>query len=436
MFAFLNHDVLVARLCPGFYYFLTYCVTSVFATQLLDYSSGHPPDPLEVRAHRVPACLSYFLLFTYVMMFLVGFVWALTWPILSVRFLFHGRIVVGESRLSVADIVLKLATAHQTLVPAAAVVLFVLVVPLLHICLSVHNRLTEGDLHAPRWALDLAIYLWEWSMLDVFALALFTSLFAFNSFDLIRANAPWGFYCVLMGGMSAFDLAKAFLPSVLVQGPAAVRYSPVPSTDRLGEGESSDVEGGTPRSAEQRRKASSVVEGGAVVNVGFFSAVVELFRTLGPTFFLLKALSWGIFFLIWYLNSGAQPLDLKGINDSLNVGLPHFITTSLQTNLPDLLGNCSAVSSPLAPGQCQDTGPLYHSQSALEITANYLGGLRSIEVKSLNMTVPSKGALSLVVAGSFKELYLSLFIGQCITPNNLLKAKGEKCDTLWDRIHR
>ncbi|EER07561.1 conserved hypothetical protein, partial [Perkinsus marinus ATCC 50983] len=222
--AFLNHNVIEAHYRSGFYYFTLYCVASIAATQLLDSSSDSvfaPPNPVGPRRELdypevLVTTVDLILLYMTISMFVVGFVWSLGWPILSVRFLFREKIVVAENSLSLHDMSRNLMESGH-LLPAVLLLLFVVFLPICHITMVavLKTGCLPRQVSGRVCAQSAAQWMWEWSQLDVFALALFITLFVFNAFSLLRAVAPWGFYCVLMAAMSGFELAKHDLPPML-----------------------------------------------------------------------------------------------------------------------------------------------------------------------------------------------------------------------------
>ncbi|KAF4695006.1 hypothetical protein FOZ60_006129 [Perkinsus olseni] len=374
--AFLNHNVIEAHYRSGFYYFTLYCMASIAATQLLDSSSDSvfaPPQSYLI------------LLYMTVSMFVVGFVWALGWPILS--------------------------------------------------------------------------WMWEWSQLDVFALALFITLFVFNAFSLLRAVAPWGFYCVLMAAMSGFELAKHDLPPMLRTAQHDLLEMAEIDEDIC---EGASVESGviikhrrdhSSSSFSEERLRSRVDSVASTVTIAksrrlgsCCRGLVRIVQKLGLPFFVLKAIGWIVFFVIWWVNSGNASLDLAGVNETLKENAP-LVTSGLRDFLPNMVGQCPG-ELPQA-GICRDVGPLYHDKSAvMEVLARWLSGLRSVSVEGLSLVVPGESELEMSIAGSFDELSMSLYIGQCITPDNLFRStndtadgnngtKLEKpiCSALWDKVY-
>ncbi|KAF4661686.1 hypothetical protein FOZ61_003020 [Perkinsus olseni] len=464
--AFLNHNVIEAHYRSGFYYFTLYCMASIAATQLLDSSSDSvfaPPNPVGPRRDLedpevVVTTIDLVLLYMTVSMFVVGFVWALGWPILSVRFLFRQKIVVAENSLSLHDMSRSMMDSGH-LLPTVLLVLFVVCLPMCHITTVAVLKAGCLPKQVGRVSGQLAQWMWEWSQLDVFALALFITLFVFNAFSLLRAVAPWGFYCVLMAAMSGFELAKHDLPPMLRTAQHDLLKMAEIDEDIC---EGASVVSGviikhrrdhSSSSFSEERLRSRVDSVASTVTIAksrrlgsCCRGLVRIVQKLGLPFFVLKAIGWIVFFVIWWVNSGNASLDLAGVNETLKENAP-LVTSGLRDFLPNMVGQC--------PGElpqadiCRDVGPLYHDKSAvMEVLARWLSGLRSVSVEELSLVVPGESELEMSIAGSFDELSMSLYIGQCITPDNLFRStndtadgnngtKLEKpiCSALWDKVY-
>lgn len=88
----------------------------------------------------------------------------------------------------------------------------------------------------------------------------------------------------------------------------------------------------------------------------------------------------------------------------------------------------------------------------MEVMSRWLSGLRSVTVEELSLGVPRESELEMSIAGSFDELSMSLYIGQCITPDNLFRSTNDTmetndgngtkkkfgkpiCSALWDKVY-
>ena len=384
--AFLNNTFIQAQLLPGFYCFLMYCVFSVLGIQFLD------TNPHYIEAHRSASALDRFFLVWNTLMFTAGFIWSLALPVLTVRYVFQSKIVFAESSLSLLGVIKSINASGNS--PVAALFLIL-------VCLAPIIRFWRGFQLLWRGGKIRANF-GDWAQLDVFALALTTSIFIFNSFDaILRATVPWGFYSTLMAGMSFWEISSKLAPPFITPG---YNYLPVVSRDS----ESSDAEDG-PNPPERSHSGLSS-----------FGVVLRVVQGLGLPFFILKAAGWAIFFAVWYLNSSRSPLNLREINSTLTSNLP-LVTVALADVVPNQVGG----------------GKLYYEKgTATEVLARYLDGLKTVKV--LNMEIESsKGDLVMRVSGSFDKIQLSLFIGQCLTPDNFFREKQDipVCDQVFDSLH-
>ncbi|KAF4676399.1 hypothetical protein FOL47_006313 [Perkinsus chesapeaki] len=467
--AFLNHNVIEAHYRSGFYYFTVYCMASIAATQLLDSSSNSafaPPSPVCDR-HReqvegspsaAASTVDLVLLYMTVAMFVVGFVWALGWPILSVRFVFRQKIVVAENSLSLHDMSRSMMDAGH-LLPTVLLVVLVVWLPLCHITMVALLKAGCLPPQVGRVCAQLAQWMWEWSQLDVFALALFITLFAFNAFGLLRALAPWGFYCVLMAAMSGFELAKHDLPPILRTADHELVEVTEVDEDIIEDHTATttgaikhrrDHSGSSFSEERLRSRMDSVASTVTIAKSRRLGdccrGLVRVIQKLGLPFFVLKAIGWIVFFVIWWMNSGNASLNLAGVNETLKDNVP-LVTNGLRDFLPDMVGQCPQHLP--STDVCRDVGPLYHDKSAMmEVLARWLSGLRSVSVDELSLVVPDEGELEMSITGSFAELSLSLYIGQCITPDNLFRTTNTTtssrngstlvepvCSALWDKVY-
>lgn len=239
----------------------------------------------------------------------------------------------------------------------------------------------------------------DWAQLDVFALALTTSVFIFNSFGtILRATVPWGFYSTLMAGMAFWEVSSKMSPPFI---------TPNSNYEAVERHEGEDLE-------------DSVEEDDLFSEVTLFGNFFKLVRGLGVPFFLLKAAGWAVFFAVWYSNSSRSPLNLYEINSTLRSNLP-LVTAALSEAVPDSIGG----------------GKLHYDKgTATEILARYLDGLKTVKVENMEI-YSGKGALTMRVSGSFDKIQLSLFIGQCLTPDNFFRESNviPVCDKVFDSLH-
>jgi hypothetical protein len=324
----------------------------------------------------------------------------------------------------------------------------VVVVPTLVVALSTliqccdPSRTSRGFYTLSKFTSFLA----DWALLDVFAVALLTSLFAFASFSVLRATAPWGFYCVLMAAMSAYEVGKAVQVS-LMDAPSG--YSRLhedhgielptvnPSMD-FDEKNSDDTDSPT----RLRALAASAPTSTVVVKSGIVYVIVTIIKRLGLPFFMLKALGWAVFFIVWYMNTSGGSLDLNSLSATLRSNIP-LVASALRSNLPEAVGMCSDYQKTFpssSPGPvCVDKGYLhYEKNSAYEVLARWLAGFPRVDIADMYVSVPRENKIALTVRGVFKEVTLSLFIGQCLgqwfggTEDD---EKIPKCSSVFDEVH-
>ena len=468
----LNSDFVLCRVESGFYYFSFYSLMSIIAAQVSDTVPVTRPLSPRLRksapTHRITS-MEAFLLFSSVSMFIVGLSWSIGFPILSVKFLFQSTIVIGETVASLSSFIdPSLATSSvESAFCFGLVISTCVVIPTLVVFLACIIQCCDAS-RSSRVLYHLAKFtslLADWSLVDVFAVALLTSLFAFASFSVLRAAAPWGFYCVLMAAMSAFEILKA------VHVPDADGYLHLPSEQEgmeLGQISSASEEDGiddisptlTPISVGRRRTYSPVDKeavpaetavaersprrGPVVLRSGFLHVILTITKRLGLPFFLLKALGWVIFFAVWWMNSGAGSLDIHSLSATLRSNIP-FVTSALRSALPEGIGMCAdlrnSTSSTLTTGgsTCIEKPYLHYERNkAYEVLARWLSGFPQMDIVDMYIAVPQQGKFSLNVRGKFAEIKLSLFIGQCLASifggardDGVIPA----CSKVFDKVH-
>ena len=410
--AYVRTEIVHAELLTGFYFFLFYCLLSIVSAQLLDSNSYGAQE-------SVASDLEKFLLFTSSVMFVAGLGWALFLPFLTVRFYFQGRIVLAEKTLAMGGLIWSLFTegGWGSFCLGLLCLFCVIVAPCIYFCLSLQALIIGKKPQA---------WLGEWSHLDVFSISLVTALFVINSFDTtLRAAVPWGFYSVLMAGMSDWEVNKKFLLPIIIP---LTRYDSLSDVEEgekdfeLAEpvriGRSSSDEGGM--SSRSRAKSQSISPVARKDKTSYLSIFVEIVRKLGVPFFLLKALGWVVFFAVWIANSSHPQLDLSELNQTLESNLP-LVSASLASVLPERVGD----------------GKLFYERgTTVETLARYLEGFKSVNVTRMRLS-SSNGKMVLSVNGSFNDIALSLFIGQCLSPDNLFHDKTviPSCDQVWDSMH-
>jgi uncharacterized paraquat-inducible protein A len=439
-----NSDLVLCRVDEGFYYFSFYALLSILAAQVSDTV---PLDrPVSFPSHRVSKSqsdriskLDAFLLFSSVLMYVVGQAWALGFPILAVKFLFQSKIVIGEkisSLLSFFEILLRntpitISDYFCTILVAVTCV----IVPTIVVVMSTLIQCCDPSRSSRVFFTITRVtsFLADWALLDVFAVALLTSLFAFASFSVLRTAAPWGFYCVLMAAMSAYEVGKAVQVS-LTDNPGNYVKLPedgegVELQDLGDEKKGSDLD-----SPENQRTPTPSKKPTYIVKSGIIHVIITIIKRLGIPFFMLKALGWAIFFIVWYMNTQAGSLDIKTLSATLKTNVP-LVSRALQSSLPSAIGMCDHFGHP----GCLEKGYLhYEKNSAYEVLARRISGFQKVEISDMFVSVPGKKKLSLNVKGSFLEVNLSLFIGQCFGQwfgGDSDPTQIPQCSSVFDEIH-
>lgn len=469
----INSDFIKCQLMDGFYYFLAYSGISILASQIID---AHPPNVSKgglVSSDSMMSGLDKFLLFCSLSMFFFGIGWSLGFPILAVKFLFQSKIVIGESVASLSTFLLPSLSevaGGESVFISWIVSTTVVIVPVVVVFLSV---VVQCCLCGRRALGGLMRFLADWALLDVFAVSLLTSLFAFASFSVIRTSAPWGFYCVLMAAMSAHEIAgrpNAAADAAVRDKPTAA-YHPVAmqefnmEVDTKEQTVESDEEAEmgpfgpvSPTSRSRRHNSTRQKRGYSslqeeveslspvsptrrpvvfVQSGGILHILVTITRRLGLPFFILKALGWAIFFLVWFLNSGAASLDLTSLSETLRSNAP-LVTAALHTSLPFGVGMCSSiVPSVNDTSSCINKPYLhYEKHTAYEILARWMSGFPAVAVTDMQISVPVEKKFLLSVSGKFDEIKLSLFIGQCLS--SFFGPDSDQipvCSKMFDSIH-
>ena len=455
----INSDFIKCEILDGFYYFFFYSFISILASQVIDAPNPHIPST-RVYSVSKSSKLDKCLLFCSLTMFAVGMGWSLGFPILAVKFLFQSKIVIGETVASLTSFILpsmimEMDFYSQIFVSSWIVLLTVVIIPTLVVFLSIVIQCCGC-----RPLVALTEFLSAWSLIDVFAVALLTNLFAFASFSELRTIAPWGFYCVLMAAMSAHEVvARATQEEEQRYEP----LEPIPMEEfNIGKTEEEEasseesLENGpfgpvSPRkrtirkkkyiqlaTIEDARSDGSVSPRVPRSSSGVLHVLITITRRLGLPFFILKALGWGIFFMVWFLNSGAGSLDLPSLSATLKANTP-LVTSALQTSLPFAIGDCAQLLP--TNGTCVDKGPQglhYEKHTAYEILARWMSGFPSVNVSEMQISVPSERRFLLSVSGTFSEISLSLFIGQCLS--SIFGDHDEThlpiCSKLFDSVHK
>ena len=470
----LNSDFIQCDVLDGFYYFMFYSFMSILASQVIDAHPHASSDRSPVSGGKTS--LDGFLLFCSISMFAVGLTWSLGFPILAVKFLFQSKIVIGETVASLSSFLIPPSTPPQLQdsVCAAVVLVTVVFIPALLVLLAsvvqcCDSRACSGPLRS------LARILADWALADVFAVALLTCLFSFSSFSVLRTSAPWGFYCVLMAAMSAFEIAKTLrhVPS----SPTAylpIAHKPLEEVpmEEFGEVEQSSSSSGdekgpfgpvSPRSRRKRgtdsrgsyqrldRIGSSIADDRSpvVIKSGLVHVIVTITKRLGLPFFLLKALGWAIFFIVWYMNSGAGSLDLTSLSSTLQANVP-LVSAALQTSLPFGIGMCPHLAATenvtfvANHTECisKPHGLHYEKHTAYEVLARWMSGFPSVGVTEMRISVPSEKKFLLSVSGQFSHIKLSLFVGQCLanffdddSNESESAAAVPACSKVFDSVH-
>jgi len=508
----LNSDFISCILEDGFYYFAFYSFTSIFASQIIDANTPRdvvsPRNPMTASPRLLPpgmTPLDIFLLLSSIGMFLVGMAWAIAFPILSIKILFQSKIVIGESVASLMTFLNPINPQSTSDVFCSTLVLVtVVVIPILSVTLSAIIQCCDKNRTSPvlYGFAKFTSLMADWSLVDVFAVALLTSLFAFASFPILRASAPWGFYCVLMAAMSAYEVIKVVQTSFMDAPGSSAGYQQVTGahastaaggnlemitlSESLDEefgvvpiddvSDSSSTEAKSPK--VKRRyyggKDYSPVGGGPggefpqptappVLKSTIVNVIVTIFRRLGLPFFILKALGWGIFFFIWFLNSTGASLDLASLSSTLRSNIP-FVSSAIKEAVPYGVGICEDLVSsegvgsdlfivsntsttggvaPAGKSTCIDKPYLhYEKHTTYEVLARWMSGFKNVTVTDMYLSIPEEKTFSLIVSGQFDEIKLSLFVGQCL--GNIFSSdddEGEEakkipqCSSIFDSVH-
>ena len=431
-----NSELVLCRVESGFYYFAFYALLSVLAAQLSDIvpveKATRPASSSPIGSNKMSK-LDAFLLFSSISMFVVGQAWALGFPILAVKFLFQSKIVIGERLSSLSSFLESLNFADSQISDvfcASLVGTTCIVMPTIVVGLSTVIQCCDPG-RSSRTFYNLSrftSFLADWSLLDVFAVALLTSLFAFASFSVLRATAPWGFYCVLMAAMSAYEVVKAVQVSLMDAPDGYTRLTPDEDTDTEGT-ELQRIDDDVNSEARAPPSAKTFVVKSGIVHV-----IVTIAKRLGLPFFMLKALGWAIFFLVWWMNTSNGSLDIGTLSATLRENSP-LVTSALAKSLPEAVGMCDKfqATSTTTDSSCLEKGRLYYEKNkAYEVLAKWMSGFHSVSILDMFVSVPEQDRLSLTVRGKFDQVNLSLFIGQCL---GQLFGASEECSSVFDEVH-
>ncbi|KAF4664493.1 hypothetical protein FOL47_005104 [Perkinsus chesapeaki] len=173
--------------------------------------------------HGFEFSLDTFFLYGACITFYIGVYWSLYHSVLTVKVAFKDSLIVSQSTLGLIgmiDVLVGQRGGINYIVPAVVFAVFALIIP----CVQVSGIFLAGTLHVLpchktshfcadtyRWLLYLIDYISDWAMMDVFSVAMFTTLISLNAFDALRADAPpgllSGFYFLLMAGLASMDLA-------------------------------------------------------------------------------------------------------------------------------------------------------------------------------------------------------------------------------------
>lgn len=479
----LNSDFVTCKFEPGFYYFSFYSVVSILAAQVSDTvpqlssvphhavrrssSDSKRPSLPVTRMSKLEA----FLLFCSVSMFIVGLAWSVGFPILSVKFLFQSKIVIGESTASLSSFLegvsLESDLFDDRTISAIFVLVTCIIIPTLVVTLSTIIQCCDAS-RTSRFLFGLAhltSYMADWSLIDVFAVALLTNLFAFASFSVLRTSAPWGFYCVLMAAMSAYEVVKAVRVSILDRSVGGYTQLDEEVDESADTGiEMGDAQEFGQRDSEeisptrQRKKSLNQQQNQfdddkpqpspsttVTVKSGFLYVIITIIKKLGLPFFMLKALGWAVFFIVWFMNSGSGSLDINSLSATLRSNLP-FVRDALHESLPVGVGMCSHLQETfpaitVVPEKNCVSRPYLHYERnrAYEVLARWVAGFKEVDIVDMFISIPSQGRLSLNVRGRFSEIQLSLFIGQCL--KNFFSDQSDikeipACSSVFDNIHK
>jgi hypothetical protein len=142
---------------------------------------------------------------------------------------------------------------------------------------------------------------------------------------------------------------------------------------------------------------------------------------------MMKAIGWGVFFLVWFMQAGVNPVDIDKINTALRANLG-IINSALEGSLPRTVGNCSDPGA-LNLQPCVGDAPLYYNKDRYEIEARWLTGVNTAHLEAIVLSAPVKQKIALTIAGQMENIPMSLGIGECFTPDVYITGK---CDKIWD----
>eukprot|EP00906_Rhabdomonas_costata_P009422 RCo013330 len=408
MVAYLNQNVLVTQVQPGFLFYVLFCGLSMLLASLVEPRLG---DSLSGSEHfRASARLSkpdLWFVRADCGMFLAGMGYALVSPVLAVKVTFQHTLVISESSLSIAQIVVALfgtpAAQKYACLPGLLLLGPGVVLPLMFTAMALRSTFPRCP-EAVYRAMEL---LQDWHASEVTALALLVTLAGLNSFPSLLAQTPghsWvsAFYAVLLCGFSAWDLSTVQVPRILQAWRSGENGEALPLLDHEPEGETAGGQAGSPLQ----------------------TLWLVLRQSLTGPVLLTKATGWSVFLLICLLCPTLPQETLDTINVKLRENLP-MINRALVGALPESVGACQT-----APPPCLERGMLYSYRSRLyEVDARWIGGLRSTELQSVVLSAPRVGRLALSLQAVVHSLPMSLRIAQCVTPNSWF---SNTCSTLWD----
>lgn len=401
MRAFLNQDILHTELKEGFFVYLIFCILSLITAEVLTVLV----DPSHLYDDKSAADQGQFDRIMFMLSssgVIVGLVWALFDSVLIVKVALKGSLTVSQSSLSLLGILYELIfesrnrdvttgaenlIAYDAITGGVVILALAICIPLLFVAVKVF-----GVSFSQRKVAGMLIH--DWALGDVMALGLFTTLISLNSFDNLSAEAPEGllsgFYFLLMYGLSCFDLSTSIHKNEASSEPQEEDSSAAPLL------------------------TSSTVRS-------------RLLSKLSGSFLIMKSIGWAVFFLVWFMHAGVNPVDIDKINTALraNVGI---INSALQGSLPRTVGNCSDPGAlNLVP--CIGNAPLYYNKDRYEVEARWLTGINTAEIEAIVLSAPTRQKLALSISGKMAEIPMSLAIGECFTPDVYVTGT---CDKLWD----
>jgi len=420
-------DILHTELKSGFFVYLCFCILSLITAEVLTvlvdpthlYDDHSPMDTPETESShnldRVMFLMSAGGLFA-------GIGWAFFNSVLVVKVALRGSLTVSQSSLSIFGILFELLInardkdpisgqenlfAPDAFTGALVILTLGIAVPVLFVLIKVFNF--HSTTNRKKF---LGMLVHDWALGDVMALGLFTTLISMNSFENLSAEAPEGllsgFYFLLMYGLSCFDLFASFSPSSSQSDPTESVPSGIDSTAETGEltSQSSLPLLNTDQQPPLRKKILSKLSG---------------------SFLMIKAVGWGVFFLVWFMQAKVDPVDLDRINTALRANLG-IINSALKSSLPATVGNCTDPdASNLQP--CIGDSPLYYNKDRYEVEARWITGINTAHLDAIILSSPVKSKLALSVSGALDHIPMSLAIGECFTPDVYVTGK---CDKLWD----